>query len=164
MRWSLKEWIYDDEVLLDLKHSAQLQLLVYIVIFVWLGKTLEGRHMLFFYWLLPAVIGFVPINFVRNAEHAACEISTSMNCLRNTRSVQSNYIVRQLMWNMNLHAEHHLYPMIPFFNLPKLSEHLRSSLEHNDIASFTKVNIEYTKIGGWIDQQKNEIPYSRKAD
>ena len=118
------------------------------------------KKKLLFYWFIPVILGFLPINFVRNAEHADCLISKEgcrgINCLLNTRSCRSNFIIRQLMWNMNFHAEHHLYPMVPFYNLPKLSELLEDLLEHNDITHFLTVNWEYIKCDGWIDKQNRE--------
>jgi fatty acid desaturase len=34
------------------------------------------------------------------------------------------------MWNMPYHAEHHLYPSIPFHHLPALHLKLRRQLKH----------------------------------
>ena len=39
------------------------------------------------------------------------------NGLTNTRTTLTNAAVRLLMWNMPFHAEHHLYPSIPFHRL-----------------------------------------------
>jgi len=75
-------------------------------------------------WLLPAILGFVPINLCRNAEHA--DTSPDQNGLTNTRSCMSTWPVRFLMWNMCLHREHHLYSAVPFFNLPRLRQELES--------------------------------------
>jgi fatty acid desaturase len=35
-----------------------------------------------------------------------------------------------LMWNMPYHAEHHLYPSIPFHQLPALHVKIRGHLKH----------------------------------
>ena len=42
---------------------------------------------------------------------------TDRNGLTNTRTTLTNAAVRLLMWNMPFHAEHHLYPSIPFHRL-----------------------------------------------
>jgi fatty acid desaturase len=34
------------------------------------------------------------------------------------------------MWNMPYHAEHHLYPSIPFYRLPAAHLQLRDNLTH----------------------------------
>lgn len=31
-------------------------------------------------------------------------------------------------WNMQYHLEHHMYPAVPFFNLPKLREAIKDDL------------------------------------
>ncbi len=41
-----------------------------------------------------------------------------MNC----RTVKMNLINRYLYWNMNYHLEHHMFPLVPYHNLPKLHE------------------------------------------
>ena len=38
----------------------------------------------------------------------------------NTRTVYMNPINRYLYWNMGYHIEHHMFPMVPYHNLPKL--------------------------------------------
>jgi MocE subfamily Rieske [2Fe-2S] domain protein len=40
----------------------------------------------------------------------------------NTRTVYMNRINRYLYWNMGYHVEHHMFPMVPYHNLPKLHE------------------------------------------
>ena len=36
------------------------------------------------------------------------------------------------MWNMPYHAEHHAYPEIPFYSLPKLHELMNDEIIHKD--------------------------------
>ena len=50
------------------------------------------------------------------------------NGLTNTRTTLTNAAVRLLMWNMPFHAEHHLYPSIPFHRLPDAHATLRDRL------------------------------------
>jgi len=40
----------------------------------------------------------------------------------NSRTVYMNFINRYLYWNMNHHVEHHMFPLVPYHNLPKLHE------------------------------------------
>jgi len=153
--WSMQTPKYSKEsgIMQDLKAAARLQLLVYAAIFGLFGQTSEGCQALMFWWIVPVLVGYAPVNFVRNLEHADCEVSKEMNCLRNTRTVRSNAILRQLLWNTNYHAEHHCYPMVPFFNLPKLSELMDAHVIHNECRHFSTQNWEAVKPGGWIDQQ-----------
>jgi Na+-transporting NADH:ubiquinone oxidoreductase subunit F len=40
----------------------------------------------------------------------------------NTRTVYMNLINRYLYWNMGYHIEHHMFPLVPYYNLPKLHD------------------------------------------
>jgi fatty acid desaturase len=155
--WSMKTDVYSQEHVDDLKKTARIQLLVYIAVFAIFGRTKEGLQNIFFWWIVPVIIGYCPINYVRNAEHADCEINES-NMLKNTRTVDSNPLVRQLLWNTNYHVEHHIYPMVPFFNLPKLHELMKEHAVHNECKHFTTQNWAYVRPGGWIDQQNSGAP------
>jgi fatty acid desaturase len=47
---------------------------------------------------------------------------------RSTRSLKSNPLIDLFYWNMSFHIEHHLYPTVPFFSLPRLNTLLKGSL------------------------------------
>ena len=51
---------------------------------------------------------------------------------RSTRSFRTNPFVRLIYCNMNHHIEHHLYPTVPFYALPRLSEALGGQLPEPD--------------------------------
>jgi len=68
------------------------------------------------YWLLPLAIGQPMLRFILIAEHTGCPDGD--NPLANTRTTLTLWPLKLLMWNMPFHAEHHLYPSIPFHQLP----------------------------------------------
>jgi fatty acid desaturase len=78
-------------------------------------------------WLLPGVlVGYV--SAVRAlAQHA---LTDSVDPLLASRSVQSNRLVSFLLLNENYHLEHHLFPEVPSYNLPRLRTLLRSRLPY----------------------------------
>jgi fatty acid desaturase len=69
------------------------------------------------YWLLPAILGQPFLRLYLMAEHGGCPRVSDM--LRNSRTTQSNALIRWLAWNMPYHAEHHRYAAIPFHALPE---------------------------------------------
>lgn len=69
-------------------------------------------------WLLPRIIGEPALRAIRMIEHTG--MAESPNMLENTRTTQTNFLVRFFYWNMPFHAEHHLYPSVPFHALPQL--------------------------------------------
>lgn len=46
----------------------------------------------------------------------------------NSRTVYMNPISRFIYWNMNYHVEHHMFPMVPYHQLPKLHEKIKHDL------------------------------------
>lgn len=154
--WSMqspKQGDIDVAVVRDLQFWSLLQLSVYIVIFYTLGNSVEGIKSLVFWWIAPCILGYGPINFFRNAEHANCDLTP--NQLLNTRTVESNRILRWLLWETNFHAEHHAYPMVPFFNLPVLHELLKDHIKHKECKTFVSQNWQMVKSDGWIDTQNS---------
>jgi len=80
------------------------------------------------YWLLPMVCGQPVLRAILLAEHTGC--SEDRNGLTNTRTTLASRPVRFLMWNMPFHAEHHLYPAVPFHRLPDLHRQIADRLRH----------------------------------
>jgi fatty acid desaturase len=79
-------------------------------------------------WLIPGVlVGY--ISAVRAlAQHA---LTDGHDPLLASRSVRSNPVVSFCLLNENYHLEHHLFPEIPSYNLPRLHALLRSRLPHS---------------------------------
>ena len=46
----------------------------------------------------------------------------------NTRTVYMNFFSRFIYWNMNYHVEHHMFPMVPYHNLPRLHRLIKHDL------------------------------------
>ena len=44
----------------------------------------------------------------------------------NSRTVLLNPLFRFVYANMNYHVEHHMFPMVPYYSLPKLHEEIRA--------------------------------------
>jgi fatty acid desaturase len=95
---------------------------------VWLAVFVEvPMRALLQVWLIPGVlVGY--ISAVRAlAQHA---LTDAHDPLLASRSVRSNPVVSFCLLNENYHLEHHLFPEIPSYNLPRLHALLRSRLPH----------------------------------
>jgi fatty acid desaturase len=162
--WSLKQWTYSPEtgIMRDLQNTAICQILHYVALFGYFGQSQLGRQGLLFWWVVPVLLGYPVVNYFRNLEHANCEVSKDNNNLRNTRSVRSNLLVRVLLWDTNYHAEHHCYPMVPFFNLHKLNELMYDHVTNNEFNHFTIQNWNPLKSGRWIDSQASDMEVHRQ--
>ena len=80
------------------------------------------------FWILPQLMAQPLLRLYLLAEHTGC--TTDRNGLTNTRTVLTSPVLRVLMWNMPYHAEHHLYPFIPFHRLADAHAVLRDKLGH----------------------------------
>ncbi len=79
------------------------------------------------FWVLPQLLGQPLLRLYLLTEHTECALDA--NGLTNTRTTLTNGLMRLLMWNMSFHAEHHLYPSIPFHRLPDAHAAVRSRLD-----------------------------------
>ena len=91
-----------------------------------LAALLFGWRAPVLFWLLPQAIGQVFLRLYLLTEHTGC--AEAPNGLVNTRTTLTNAAVRLAMWNMSYHAEHHLYPSIPFHRLPAAHRAVRARL------------------------------------
>ena len=60
-------------------------------------------------------------------QHLAAKVDTKDHRL-STYSVRINPILSFLYWHMEYHLEHHMYPMVPSYNLKKLRKEIDSEL------------------------------------
>lgn len=112
----------------SVQREAQLLLAIYAALLV--ISLLTESAVLFWYWLLPRLMGEPWMRLIRISEHGGCPWVADL--LRNTRTTRTWAPVRWLAWNMPFHAEHHSFPNIPFHALPALHQYLRPHLEHVD--------------------------------
>lgn len=77
-------------------------------------------------WLLPVLLGQPALRLFLLAEHGDCPQVANM--FENTRTTFTTAVVRFLAWNMPYHVEHHVYPAVPFHQLPQLHQRMRDEL------------------------------------
>ncbi|HVU86143.1 MAG TPA: fatty acid desaturase [Pirellulales bacterium] len=106
--------------------SAAAQLTVYAAAIAFSVATRSTFFL--YYWFLPALLAQPLLRMLLIVEHTGC--SEDANGLTNTRTTLTAWPVRLYMWNMPFHAEHHLYPSIPFHQLPAAHTKLRERLVH----------------------------------
>jgi fatty acid desaturase len=75
--------------------------------------------------VLPTMYGAWLGVYVGYTQHAGLAEDVLDHRL-NTRTVYMNPVFRFTYWNMNYHVEHHMFPMVPFHQLPRLHEIVRA--------------------------------------
>ena len=116
------------EIIPQVRRSLWLQFAVYGLLL--LLSLISWNGFLLWSWLLPLAIGQPFLRLLLLAEHTGCAFNT--DALANTRTTLTVAPVRWLMWNMPFHAEHHLYPSLPFHALPAAHRWIAPHLKHLD--------------------------------
>ena len=116
------------DVIPQVRRSVRLQCAVYAVLAAL--SLVAGNGLLLWSWVLPLALGQPFLRVMLLAEHTGCAYSD--DGLANTRTTLTLAPVRWLMWNMPFHAEHHLYPSMPFHALPAAHRCIAPQLEHLD--------------------------------
>ena len=100
--------------------------------------SLPFAPVLLWVWLVPVVLGQPALRLYLLAEHGDCP--TVANMLANTRTTYTTAIVRFLAWNMPYHTEHHVWPAVPFHQLPALHDRMQAHLQvtADGYAAFTR--------------------------
>ncbi len=104
---------------------ARLYALIYLGV---IGLALYTRSILpLLYIGLPNLYGAwlaVIYGYTQHAGLAENVLDHRLNC----RTVYMNPINRFLYLNMNYHVEHHMFPLVPYYNLPKLHAIVRPDM------------------------------------
>ncbi|MGK7953183.1 MAG: fatty acid desaturase family protein [Xenococcaceae cyanobacterium] len=134
-RGKLENYYYIAENARDeVVRSTRLQILVYFSAIAL--SLLVVQPWFITYWLLPLAVGQPILRAILLAEHTGC--SNDNNSFTNTRTTLTWFPIKFMMWNMPFHAEHHLYPSIPFHALPQAHQQLKNH--------FTKIDRGYVKV------------------
>ncbi|MBC7977264.1 MAG: fatty acid desaturase family protein [Myxococcales bacterium] len=110
-----------------------------VVFDFWLGLVM--------YWVVPLFTYFLWIIYVRGvAEHFA-GIEHHEELLRKTRHIEANLLERLFLAPnyIHVHVAHHLYPSVPFYNLPELHDRLMQLPDYAERAHTTQGYVRFLK-------------------
>lgn len=121
------------ELLNQLKTAARTLIIGHLslaIIFV-----LTGYWQMVFLLTLAGFIGNGLPNLLASAQHCGMKMDTG-DYRESTRTVLLNPIFSFFYWNMNYHVEHHMYPGVPCYNLPRLRRLIANDLEPATVGIF----------------------------
>lgn len=113
--------------LLNVRADALIELLWLAVV---LGGLIFFPRPVIYGYLFPLCISPALAFVVFLPEHYATTAGSN-RAVENTRTIRSNALFRFLFWNNNYHTEHHAYPGVPFFNLPRLHRLIAGHISHS---------------------------------
>lgn len=102
-------------------HLALYALLLLISLFT-------ASSWLFWFWILPVILGQPFLRLYLMAEHNECDLGKNM--LENSRTTYASPLINFLAWNMPYHAEHHYLASVPFHALPKLHAYTGQAVKY----------------------------------
>ncbi|MCP4390198.1 MAG: fatty acid desaturase, partial [Gammaproteobacteria bacterium] len=119
--WRHATGIVDESYIEERHHAsiiteARIHLGGYALLF--LISLFASSAFLWWFWVLPALVGQPMLRLYLLAEHSGCDLSDNM--LENSRTTYTTPWVCFLAWNMPYHAEHHYLASVPFHALPAL--------------------------------------------
>ncbi len=132
-----------DEAYIESRHhqkiidEARIHLAGYAVLL--LISLLASSTVLWWYWVLPALVGQPLLRLYLLPEHSGCDFSDNM--LENTRTTYTTPWLNFLAWNMPYHAEHHYLASVPFHALPALHAYTGQRIKHKG-DGYCRVNRE----------------------
>ena len=105
--------------------NSRLYVFIWVSIFVF--SYYIGSILPVLYIILPTYYG-KPIWFAVNVtQHLGAAIDTKDHRL-SSYSIKINPILSFLYWKMEYHLEHHMFPMVPSYNLKKLQNEIKDQL------------------------------------
>lgn len=119
------------------RRNAWLFLAIYVAIAL---AIIAGVDALLWYLVIPLLLGRPVMLMFTLIQHVEMQ-ENSPSIIESTRSFRSNWLAEFLYMNMNNHVEHHLFPQVPFYALPKLHRAISDQLPKSD-PGFWRTNIE----------------------
>ena len=109
--------------------SVRVQLTVYVFVACWACVRTGAWNIAVYAWLLPLLLGQPALWGMFILQHTSTEYGTA-DARRNSRVVLAvPKLYNLIAWNMPYHAVHHMFPQIPFHQLPRAFDQLHSQGE-----------------------------------
>lgn len=120
-----------------------------------------GSAIYFESWYLALIVGPVPsmagvwLAYIFGLTQHAGLAENVLDHRQNCRTIYMNPFFRFLYWNMNYHLEHHMFPMVPYHQLPKLHELMKADCP--EVYPSTWAALKEVTVAMW--RQRKEPDY-----
>jgi fatty acid desaturase len=134
-----------------LSRAERIRFLGFLALVVTSLTLSHGWGWFFLLWIVPLTTFFGALVRLRSvAEHLVCPSEHELN---ETRHVDATWFERMTLspLNVNYHLAHHLFPSVPWYNLPKLQRRLQQEEVFRQQAKIT------TSYLGWKNGVVGEI-------
>ncbi|MEM6343637.1 MAG: fatty acid desaturase family protein [Bacteroidota bacterium] len=142
------------------KNKSLMSKLPVIVFYVLLITTLiltGGWYYYLLFWIIPYFSTFFMFQYIRSVAEHFGELSYD-HLLTSTRTIKAHFVERFFFapHQVSYHLEHHLYPGVPYYNLPKLHNLLMSDPFYAEKAHITHGFVKgfFNELGYYEASQK----------
>lgn len=114
------------------------RIIFFVLLFLSLTFLGLWKYYLLF-WVVPYLSTFFMFQYIRSVAEHFGELSYD-HLLTSTRTVKVNFLERFFIapHHVGYHLEHHLYPGVPFYHLPKLHQVLMTESSYRNKAHITQ--------------------------
>lgn len=121
------------------KKSSQLSQLLFYGLLITVLSVFSLWTFFLLFWIIPYFTTFLMFQYIRSVSEHFGDLEYD-HLLSSSRTVKTNAIERFLIapHNVGYHIEHHLYPGVPYYNLPKLHQLLLETPIYQKHAHLTK--------------------------
>lgn len=136
--WFLKRFGSDQTKSNKKQGNKKLRILFFVILFAVLSIAGLWKYYLLF-WVVPYLSTFFMFQYIRSVAEHFGELAYD-HLLTSTRTVKPNLIEKFFLapHQVGYHLEHHLYPGVPFYNLPKLHQELMKIADFSNKAHITQ--------------------------
>ncbi|MEL6844349.1 MAG: fatty acid desaturase family protein, partial [Bacteroidota bacterium] len=101
--------------------KTKLPVILFYVLLITILSLSGGWYYYLIYWVVPYFSTFFMFQYIRSVAEHFGELEYD-HLLTSTRSVRAHFVERFFFapHQVSFHLEHHLYPGVPYYNLPKL--------------------------------------------
>lgn len=150
---------------IDIKERGRYQIRDIAIICLWQVTLIGGLSALIGWWAYP-VLWLFPVVYALCCdilrvfcEHSQLTDDRDADSSMRLVSYDANFIERILFApnNMNHHIAHHLWPAIPYYNLPKAEKHIRSKLVNDQQLDWRPSYFGHIfKYWRWLGREKTK--------
>ncbi len=106
----------------------EIRLMLVFYLFIVAISLATGSMIAVWVWIVPLLVGQPFLRLYLLAEHADCDETNNM--FQNTRTVLTQPLIRWFTWNMPYHTAHHIYPAVPFHQLPAMHRRITGGIAY----------------------------------
>ncbi|MEL6651859.1 MAG: fatty acid desaturase family protein, partial [Bacteroidota bacterium] len=143
--------------------KTKLPVILFYALLITILTLTGGWYYYLIYWVVPYFSTFFMFQYIRSVAEHFGELEYD-HLLTSTRSVRAHFVERFFFapHQVSFHLEHHLYPGVPYYNLPKLHALLMEDSFYREKAHITHGYVKglFNELGHYERSQTRGLEVS----